>query len=316
MPEILTCGEILVEIMRTERDVTLGVPGSFYGPFPSGAPAIFIDQVACLGHSAGIVGCVGNDQFGKRIITRLNMDGVDVSLINIVEDRTTAVAFVSYKKDGSRNFIYHIPHAAAGEVKMPSLEKLQGVKLFHVMGCSLMVNPEMREVINKTAEKVKENGGVVSFDPNIRIELLRGESIEQVIRRVMELCDIILPGEKELVQITGKESVHSAAQTLLSGGIKKVVVKMGKQGAQYIDDNEDIAVESLSVKEVDPTGAGDAFDAGFLAGYLEGYTPEECLKLANLCGAMNASFFGPMEGVFRREFLNYFISKANMKSEE
>jgi len=312
MPEILTCGEILVEIMRTERDVGLGIQGNFYGPFPSGAPAIFIDQAACLGHSAGIVGSVGKDDFGKRIITRLHSDGVDISFIDIIEEYTTAVAFVSYKKDGSRNFIYHIPYAAAGEVKMVPREKLQGTKLFHVMGCSLMVNKNMREVINRIAEQVKEKGGIISFDPNIRIELLKGESLESVTKRIMELCDIILPGEKELLQITGRENVEQAAEAIISGGAKVVVVKMGKQGARYIDRKSDIVVESVQVEEVDPTGAGDAFDAGFVAGYLEGLNPEECLRLANLCGALNASFFGPMEGVFGREFLNYFYNRANV----
>jgi sugar/nucleoside kinase (ribokinase family) len=65
----------------------------------------------------------------------------------------------------------------------------------------------------------------------------------------------------------------------------------------------------LSIDEVDPTGAGDAFDAGFLCGYLENLSPERCLRLGNGCGALNASYFGPMEGAFHRRYVEYFLSK-------
>jgi sugar/nucleoside kinase (ribokinase family) len=310
MPEVLTAGEVLVEIMRKDLDVPLGVPGGFFGPFPSGAPAIFIDQVACLGHTAAIVGSVGKDEFGDAVAKRLDIDGVDVSYLRALEDRVTAVAFVSYRKNGSRKFIYHIPHTAAGHVRIPSGDRLEGVKLFHVMGCSLMVNAEMRSVINGIARVVKKNGGLVSFDPNIRVELLGSERLEDVIGTVFGTCDILLPGEKELLDITGKPSAKGAVKGILGRGVKAVVIKRGKEGARFVDGSRDIRVDAIPVSEVDPTGAGDAFDAGFLCGYLEGLPPEKCLALASACGALNASHFGPMEGVFPRSFVERFLRKS------
>jgi sugar/nucleoside kinase (ribokinase family) len=311
MPEVLTVGEVLVEIMRKDLDVPLGVQGDFSGPFPSGAPAIFIDQVACLGHSAAIVGSVGKDEFGDTIAKRLDIDGVDVSYLRVLEEQVTAVAFVSYRKNGSRKFIYHIPYAAAGHVEMPLAGRLKGVKLFHVMGCSLMVNAEMRSVINGVAREVKRNGGLVSFDPNIRVELLRNERLEDVIGTVFGMCDILLPGEKELLDITGKSSAKEAVRGLLDHGVKVVVIKKGKDGARLIDGTSDVHVKALPIDEVDPTGAGDAFDAGFVCGYLEGLPPEKCLALANACGALNTSHFGPMEGVFPRSYVERFLRKVS-----
>jgi sugar/nucleoside kinase (ribokinase family) len=310
MPEVLTSGEVLVEIMRKDLDVPLGVPGGFFGPFPSGAPAIFIDQVACLGHTAAIVGSVGRDEFGDAVVKRLDIDGVDVSYLRTLEDQVTAVAFVSYRTNGSRKFIYHIPHAAAGHVEMPPPGRLKGVNLFHVMGCSLMVNAGMRGVINAVAREVKKNGGLVSFDPNIRVELLGNERLEDVIGTVFGMCDILLPGEKELLDVTGKPSAADAVRGLLDRGVKAVVIKRGKEGARFVDGSRDIHADAIPVDEVDPTGAGDAFDAGFVCGYLEGLPPEKCLALANACGALNASHFGPMEGVFPRNYVERFLRKA------
>lgn len=311
MPEILTAGEILVEIMRKEDDVPLDVQGDFYGPFPSGAPAIFIDQVALLGHSAGIVGAVGNDEFGKKTVKRLDIDNVDVTYILIHDEHATAVAFVSYKKDGSRKFLYHIPYAAAGHIDRPSDERLKGVKLFHVMGCSLMISREVREIINAIAKTVKGGGGLISFDPNIRIELLKDESLEAVIGTVLGLTDILMPGETELLQMTKTKSVDDAVKMLLEKNVSTVVLKKGKEGARLIDNVHDLTIESFKINEVDPTGAGDAFDAGFVCGYLEGLSPEKCLVLANGCGALNASYFGPMEGVFHRNYVDYYIKRQD-----
>jgi len=307
MPDILTAGEILVEIMRKERDVSLWVQGDFSGPYPSGAVAIFIDQAALLGHSAGIVGAVGDDGFGHRTRMRLHADGVDVSCIQVLKEATTAVAFVSYTSSGDRTFIYHIANAAAGLFENPPERELQGVKLFHVMGCSLMAGKRMREQINRIAEQVKAGGGLVSFDPNIRVELLKEEKLEDVIGTMMGLTDILLPGEKELLSITEKGSIQEAAEHLLSQNKKALVIKKGKEGALYMDGREQIEVKTFAINEVDPTGAGDAFDAGFLCGYLEGLSPEECLRLGSACGALNASYFGPMEGVFHRSYVERFL---------
>ena len=165
----------------------------------------------------------------------------------------------------------------------------------------------MRERINAIAEQVKAGGGLVSFDPNIRVELLKEEKLEDVIGTVMDLTDILLPGERELLDITGKASTQEAAEHILSQNTKALVIKKGKEGALYMDAKEQIEVKPFVIEEVDPTGAGDAFDAGFLCGYLEGLSPEASLKLGSACGALNASYFGPMEGVFHRSYVERFL---------
>ena len=101
-PRVITLGEILVEVMRPRAGMPLSETGSFAGPFPSGAPAIFIDAVARLGHGAAIVGAVGRDGFGENVLQRLEANGVCTALIDEVADLPTATAHVSYDHDGSR----------------------------------------------------------------------------------------------------------------------------------------------------------------------------------------------------------------------
>ena len=174
-----------------------------------------------------------------------------------------------------------------------------------------MISKEVREIINTFAKITKKAGGLISFDPNIRVELLQEESLDAVIGTVLGLTDILIPGERELIEITGKRSIDEGVKNILDGNVSTIVLKRGKKGARLIDQGHDITVEPFQITEVDPTGAGDAFDAGFVCGYLEDLSPERCLVLANGCGALTASYFGPMEGVFHREYVDYFIKRQD-----
>jgi sugar/nucleoside kinase (ribokinase family) len=125
--KIWTMGEILVEIMRPQPDIPLGQTSSFLGPFPSGAPAIFIDTAARLGHKAGIIGAVGNDAFGQSTIDRLDRDGVDITLVSRVDGSSTAVAFVAYDSSGDRTFIFHIAGTPATSAACPNFFPCHGM---------------------------------------------------------------------------------------------------------------------------------------------------------------------------------------------
>ena len=98
MLKVVTLGEILVEIMADERGHGFREPLRLVGPFPSGAPAIFIDQVAKLGQPCGIIACVGDDDFGRVNLERLEKDGVDVKAVEVHRTYVTGSAFVRYRE--------------------------------------------------------------------------------------------------------------------------------------------------------------------------------------------------------------------------
>ena len=106
-------GEILVEIVATTTGIGFLDAQPLVGPYPSGAPAIFIDQCGRIGGSAAMVGAVGDDDFGRVNIERLKRDGVDVSAIAIDPEFPTGSAFVRYRPDGSRDFVHNIATSAA-----------------------------------------------------------------------------------------------------------------------------------------------------------------------------------------------------------
>jgi sugar/nucleoside kinase (ribokinase family) len=291
-------GEMLVEIMRTQAGVSLNKLGVFLGPFPSGAPAIFIDTVARLGHPAGIIGGVAEDDFGRCLLDRLNADGVDIRYVSRIPYMATAVAFVTYFDDGSRKFIFHIDGTPAVMPTFPQDIDIETPKFFHVMGSSLMANDQFREEIFKAVEYFHERGARISFDPNIRAELLGDRDLMDVVGPVLEKTALLLPGGTELKLVSGSQDINQAVETLFGNPVlEMIVLKQGKAGATVYTREERFETQAYSVQEVDPTGAGDCFDAGFLCGLLEGKSIEDCGRIAAAAGALNAASFGPMEGV-------------------
>lgn len=302
MAEIWTMGEMLVEIMRPRTEIPLYQAGEFLGPYPSGAPAIFIDTVARLGHTAGIIGGVSEDDFGRCLLERLQKDGVNTRYVEVMPNQSTAVAFVTYFEDGSRKFIFHIDGTPASRAHFPETAFGEAARYFHVMGCSLMINDAFRAEIFKAVESFFNAGARISFDPNIRPELLKGRNLTDVVGPVLERCAVLLPGEAELKLLSGSQDLERSIETLFGNPTLEIIVlKRGKQGASLYTRDRVLDIPAFQIQEVDPTGAGDCFDAGFLCGLIEERSLEECVKIAAAAGALNAAAFGPMEGEINRK---------------
>lgn len=311
MTEIWTMGELLVEVMRPEPDLPLGSPGPFLGPYPSGAPGIFIDAVARLGHRGGVISGVGDDEFGHLILGRLAANGVRVDHIEVVPGRSTGVAFIAYASDGSRSFIFHWADTPAVMAPVPPAELSEGARYLHIMGCSLMADPLFADRIVETVGRFVERGARISLDPNVRVELLAGGQLGDVLEPVLRASTILLPGETELRLLARSDDLDEAAATLMRRYQPElIVVKLGRRGCAVYDGGRRIDVPAFEVSEVDPTGAGDCFDAGFLCGLLEGMTPAEAARLASAAGALAATARGPMEGPVDRASVEALLARG------
>ncbi|MCB8839454.1 sugar kinase [Aurantimonas sp. VKM B-3413] len=297
MKKIVTAGEILVEIMATQVGQTFLTPGPLIGPFPSGAPAIFIDQAGRLGQPAGIISSVGADDFGVLNIRRLEASGVDVSAIAVHEGAATGSAFVRYNRDGGRNFVFNIRDSACGLIELDAAARslLASADHFHVMGSSLF-SERVIAVVKAGIDAVKARGGTVSFDPNIRREILSAPGMREALNFVLERADVFLPSGDELFLFTKARSEAEAAAEILARGVRAAVVKKGAAGAVCYDASGAVHSPAFAVEEVDPTGAGDCFGAAFVSFWLRGDETERALRLANACGALAVTKKGPMAG--------------------
>lgn len=294
-PKVVSLGTMLVEIMRIALDEPFEQVGTFAGPFPSGDTPVYVNAVARLGHSAGFIGAVGQDGFGRCILNRFAEQGVDATHVRVLPDRTTGMAFVSYASDGSRQFIFHWREAAAGQIGPDYVpeEYCAGAAWLHLTGGNLVITDASYEACLR-AMKAMSPGAIVSFDPNIRREWLNDKIMHQW-QPIIARADYVLPSAGEAMLMMGMEDDEAACRQLATQG-KVVLQKRGALGCQVFANGESFAIPGYAVTEIDPTGAGDTFCAGFTAAMLDKLDLRSAARFANAVGALAVTRKGPMEG--------------------
>ena len=309
--KVLTVGEILVEIVATTKGDGFLEPQPLVGPFPSGAPAIFIDQIGRLGTPAAIISRVGDDDFGRLNLDRLIADGVDVSGIEVAMGEATGSAFVRYRPDGSRAFVYNIAHSATGKLTLtPDAEALmESCDHMHVMGTALSA-PGLSQVAREAVARITARGGTLSFDPNLRPEILDTPGLREALDEVLAQTNLFLPSGEEIYLFTEAEDEAAAVKELLDRGVGDIVIKRGNQGASHFNRAGRTDVAPLLTDEVDPTGAGDCFGGAFVSFWLAGASPKTALRFANAAGANAVTKVGPMEGAATRDELDALLGQS------
>ncbi|MFN0116308.1 MAG: sugar kinase [Paracoccaceae bacterium] len=306
----VTVGEILVEIVATTVGDGFLQPLPLIGPYPSGAPAIFIGQCGRIGGDAAMVGAVGDDDFGRLNLARLRGDGVDVSAVAVDPDFPTGSAFVRYRADGARDFVYNIVTSAAARFGWtPAVGRLIArAGHLHVMGTALSM-PSAVAVIDRAVGIVKARGGTLSVDPNLRKELKISPDTERRFAALVAAADLLLPSDGELERAAGVEGEAAAVAELFARGVGEIALKRGAMGATvFVPDGGRTDAAAFAVAEVDPTGAGDCFGGAYVACRRLGMGVADALTYACAAGARNVAVRGPMEGAGTRAELDRFIA--------
>lgn len=263
MPELVSCGECLVDMVPDER-------GCFC-PHPGGAPANVAVSAARLGVSAAFVGKRGQDPFGELLQQHLGDGGVDTSGFTSTREALTALAFIQYGEGKIPDFRFY-RNPGADELLRPQdipTGLLDAARVFHFGSISLYSEPAAGAT-RAAADKVRAHGGVVSYDPNLRPALMetRPGALEAA-RSAIERAHILKASAEELLQLTGTESEDRALGHLFDHGVRLVAVTRGAEGATVATPTSRVDLGGESVAVVDTTGAGDAFTAALLAGVIE-----------------------------------------------
>lgn len=294
-PTIVTVGELLVEFVSHHKGCGLEKVGAYSGPYPSGAPAIFLDQAARMGAPTVMYGGVGEDGFGRGLMTRLRQDGVGTDGISVMPHLTTGTAFVSYYDNGSRDFIFHLKGTAADQFVFSPATLPEGDLVLHVSAASLGSQP-LRNAIMSAVAAVTARGGRITCDPNARPELMRDRAGREALDAVIARSYCLMPSTSDLGFLFPGLSEDAAVERLLSMSSGIVALKRGADGAIVFGPGERHAFAGHKVDEIDPTGAGDAFCGTFMALLCQGESLADAGRLANAAGAIAVTRRGPMEG--------------------
>ncbi|ABY95599.1 MULTISPECIES: sugar kinase [Thermoanaerobacter] len=298
MLDVVTLGETMV-LMTPEISGPLRYVNKFIKQI-GGAESNFAIGIVRLGHRAGWISKLGNDEFGKYILSFIRGEGVDTSRVKFDPDAPTAVYFKERREYGESRVYYYRRGSAASRLRPEDLDPdyIGSAKYLHLTGITPALSESCYQTVKEAIKIAKSRSVKITFDPNIRLKLWSKERAREVIMELAAQADIVLPGVSEGEILVGEREPEKIAAKFLGLGVGTVVVKMGKQGAYYATKSESKFIPGFPIeKVVDPIGAGDGFAAGFVTGLLKGYSLEKAVRLANAVGAIVTTVIGDVEGL-------------------
>ncbi|XP_004486913.1 probable fructokinase-4 [Cicer arietinum] len=307
---IVSFGEMLIDFVPTTSGVSLAEAPGFLKA-PGGAPANVAIAVSRLGGKAAFVGKLGDDEFGHMLAGILKENGVVADGITFDQGARTALAFVTLRADGEREFMFYRNPSADMLLKPEelNLELIRSAKVFHYGSISLIVEP-CRSAHLKAMEVAKDAGCLLSYDPNLRLPLWSSaDEARKQILSIWEKADLIKVSDVELEFLTGSDKIDDAsALSLWHPNLKLLLVTLGENGSRYYTKNFHGSVDAFHVKAVDTTGAGDSFVGALLSKIVDDQSIledeprlREVLKFANACGAITTTKKGAIPALPKEE---------------
>lgn len=309
--KVLGFGELMIQLNPTSKGPLRHA--SMFERRVAGSEANVIVGMSRLGNESAFFTAVGDDELGNCIISTLNAEKVETKFIK-VGSGFTAVYFVErgYPVPGKTNVLYYRKGSACSKITPDDIapEMFDNIELIFVSGITPALSESCYSASKKMVEMAKERNIKVVFDTNIRRKLLPDSEIAiTTLRFFLQEADILITGIGDLEHMFPNLSLDDQIGKLRKfTSTDLIVFKMGKGGARAYKGKDVFEAKSFDVEVVDELGAGDAFDAAFLASFMEGKTIGESLIYGNAAGAIVVGVVGDIEPLPDWKELNTFLS--------
>ncbi len=250
--------------------------------FPGGGVPNTGTALARLGVPVSVVGRIGDDNLGDYLKDALESEEIDTRWIKRDRNRKTSATMVIVDPDGERRFIHYI--GANGNVRLDDIDAdvIENASILHIAYAYVLPGLD-GDPMTEILRNAKESGVITLLDTAWDTK----EKWLDLIGPALRFVDYFMPNLAEARALTGLEEPHDIAHRLIDLGVQTVVLKMNKAGCLAMDSSHrTIECPAFPVNVVDTTGAGDAFNAGFMAGIWYGRSLVESLQLANAVGAL------------------------------
>lgn len=294
-PDIICMGEPLVEFVRRENG--LDYRRGFGGDTSNAAIA-----AARQGASVGYVTALGADRFGDALMALWAEEGVDASAVLRTADAPTGIYFVD-PDPAERHFTYYRAGSAASRFSADDLPRayFARAKVLHLSGITLAVSAALRTAALAAMEAVRDAGGDVSLDTNLRLALWDAATARAAIHNAMSRAATAVTSIDDSLHLTGLADPDAIIDLYQSMGPKTVLVTMGAAGCRIGVGAERRTIAPAAATPVDSTGAGDSFAGAFHAWALELGDPFAAAERAAIVAAGTVSGFGAIDPIPRRD---------------
>ena len=303
-PKILCLGEPMVEFNQQPDGRYLF---GFGGDTSNCAVA-----AARQGASVGYFTRLGTDKFGDELINLWKTENIDSTHVLRTEDGFTGVCFVSHGPSG-HEFSYLRKGSAASRMRPEDLpsEELANAGILHVSAISQAISNSAADTVFAAIDLVGKSGGLVSYDPNLRLKLWPLDRARAISHTTMAKCDIALPSLEDAKDLIGVGDPEKIADYYLDLGAKVVAVKLGSEGVLLAYRDDRIRINGVKVEPVDATGAGDTFDGAFLARLAAGDDPIAAATYANVAAALSTRGYGAISPIPRNTEVMEFLARSS-----
>ncbi|MBD1378917.1 sugar kinase [Bacillus sp. IB182487] len=296
--DVITIGEAMIAFSPSSTG-----PMKFVNSFEKkvgGAELNLAIGCARLGLKAGYISNLGNDEFGKFILTFARGEGIDVSQVGLVKEYPTSLNFKEIMEDGNVRTFYYRDKSPTLLMEPDGLDEtyFSQAKILHLTGIFPAIHEKNIAIIERSIELAKKHGLKISFDPNIRLRMWSKEEARSVLSKILPHVDILLAGDEEMEIIIGEKDPKTIIEKTKDLGISFIAVKQGDKGSVgYYNGEVFEAPPVKAAKVVDTVGAGDGFNAGVLYGVLQSWPLDKTLNFANTIGSMVVGIVGDNEGL-------------------
>lgn len=317
MSEIITIGETMATLtpkgtgyLHYIREYELRI---------AGAESNLAIGVCKLGHSASWISSLGNDELGYFVNNSIRAEGVDTRYVKFDPQYRTGVMFKQILPGKETSVFYYRENSAASHMKAEWLrpEMLEGGRILHLTGITPVLSAECEALMRKAAAMGKEAGMQISFDPNIRRKLWGDKDYTGVLQKIADSASILMLGLDEAEVLYGTKEKEKIAEAFFQKkDAEYIAIKDGSRGAYVADRMGGYTIPPHPCSPIDPIGAGDAFNAGFLCGLLECRTVQEAGEIAAIAGALATESYGDIEGYPTHENMKRILDGKDGKNAE
>lgn len=295
--QVVTLGECMA-LVYPDQPVTLDQASNLKLDL-AGAESNLCIALSRLGITSRFITRVGMDPFGAKLRQVLDAEGVLTD--GLIDDdlAPSGLFFREHLSDGRRRIYYYRKNSAASRMSDTDLrsEWFEGTRIVHLTGITPALSESCAAACRRAMALARGHGCLISFDPNYRAPLWSSDEARRKLAHFFEAADIILLGDEDARAVLGFDEVKRVLDQLTRDEKVSVVYKLGARGAAARIKGTDYHVPAWPARQVvDPVGAGDGFNAGFLAGLLRGWSAGDSLTLAARIGSAAVEVMGDYAG--------------------
>jgi len=307
MPQLVAAGEALIQFNAVSRGPLRHAV--LFEKHVAGAEANVAVCASRQDVSSGFIGRVGNDEFGRCIVSWLRGEGVDVSQVKMDRSAQTGIYFVQrgFPVPDRSKMIYYRSGSAGSRLSPEDIDEsfVSSAKVIHLTGITPALSKSALEASRKMVEVAKENNILCSFDTNIRPTLWQStDEAAKELRFFVERADILFVDPTDASILIGERDPKKAIDAFRRLGIETVVMKYSGRYAEAVNSREQASATAAEVYVEDPIGAGDAFAGTFISCVTKRMKLGESLQKAMMAGTLVVTVRGDQENLPSSEDLD------------